>query len=265
MNLDAYLQRIGWDGETAATLDTLTALLHAHMTAIPFENLDVLLGRPIRLDLTSLQQKLVGARRGGYCFEHTTLFAAALEELGFQPVRHSARVLLFSPRSESPRTHMFLTVSLPQGTFIVDPGFGGPAALFPIPLVDQQGHPGDATHWMVRDGDFWVLRTRQGEGPSDAWASTLEHDYPIDFEMASHFVSTHSSSPFVNRIMMSRFTPNGRVTVMNRDVAVTEAGKTQSFQLSTKADLRALLVRHFGFDLPEVEEIQVPSMPKWAV
>ena len=264
MNLDAYLQRIGWDGETAATLDTLAGVLHAHMTAIPFENLDVLLGRPILLDPASVQQKLVGAERGGYCFEHTTLFGAALEELGFQPVRHSARVLLFSPRSESPRAHMFLTVQLPEGAFIVDPGFGGPAARFPIPLVDHQGHPGDATHWMVRDGDFWVLRTKQDDGPTDAWASTLEHDYPIDFEMANHFVSTHPSSPFVNRIMMSRFTPTGRVTVMNRDVTVTESGMTESFQLATKADLRALLVRHFGFDLPEADEILVPSIPEWA-
>jgi N-hydroxyarylamine O-acetyltransferase len=79
------------------TFETLAGLLHAHMLRIQFENLDVLLGRPVRLDLDSLQDKLVRARRGGYCFEHATLFAAVLEKLGFQPVRHAARVVC-SPR-----------------------------------------------------------------------------------------------------------------------------------------------------------------------
>src|SRR5438270_3830132 len=107
------------------------------MTSIPFENLDVLLGRPIRLDLPSLQQKLLHERRGGYCFEHATLLAAALRELGFSPVAHSARVILVAPRSEAPRTHMFLSVALEGGTFVLDPGFGGHAPRVPLPVADH--------------------------------------------------------------------------------------------------------------------------------
>ena len=87
IDLDAYLARIQWGSPVRQDLATLSALLRAHMTRIPFENLDVLLGHPIRLDLEGLQAKLVRARRGGYCFEHATLFAAALEALGFAPVR----------------------------------------------------------------------------------------------------------------------------------------------------------------------------------
>ena len=139
LDLGAYLQRIGWSGEVPVTLETLSRLIRAHMSSIAFENLDVLLGRPVRLDLDAIQDKLVRRRRGGYCFEHAILFAAAIERLGFNPVRHSARVVLFFPRTETPRTHMFLTVSLPQGRFVVDPGFGGPAAQFAIPLVDGRG------------------------------------------------------------------------------------------------------------------------------
>src|SRR5262249_40406662 len=139
-DLDAYLKRIGWSRETPPALETLSGLLRAHMSSIPFENLDVLLGRPVRLDLDSLQQKLLHARRGGYCFEHSILLAAATEQLGFKPARHSARVVLFFPRTETPRTHMFLTVNLPQGRFVLDPGFGGAAAQFAIPLVDACAH-----------------------------------------------------------------------------------------------------------------------------
>jgi len=121
VDLDTYFERIEWGGATRPGYDTLAGLLGAHMAHIPFENLEVLLGRPVRLDLQALQSKLVRARRGGYCFEQATLFAAVLEQLGFVTVRHTARVVIFVPRHESPRTHMFLTVPLAEGTFVIDP------------------------------------------------------------------------------------------------------------------------------------------------
>src|SRR5271163_3069048 len=89
IDLDAYFDRIQWSGATEPKYATLAGLLDAHMAHIPFENFDVLLGRSVRLDLEGLQSKLVKGRRGGYCFEHATLFAAVLERLGFEPVRHA--------------------------------------------------------------------------------------------------------------------------------------------------------------------------------
>lgn len=91
----------------------------------------------------------------------------------------------------------------------------------------------------------------------------MEVDYPIDFEMGNHFVSTHPSSPFVQLILMSRFTENGRVSVMNRDVKIIEGGETRTYQLADQTALRAFLVEHFGFDLPEVETMRVPAIPEW--
>ncbi|MGH8820082.1 MAG: arylamine N-acetyltransferase family protein [Rhodoferax sp.] len=264
-NLNAYLERIEWGGATSPSLDTLAGLLQAHMLHIPFENLDILLGRPVRLDLDSIQDKIVRAHRGGYCFEQTTLFAAALEQLGFQPVRHTARVVLLTPRHASPRTHMFLKVPLAEGSFIVDPGFGGLAPQFPVPLVDGAAEPptADASHWMVRDGGYWVLRARTGDKVIDAWVSTLDLDNVVDFEVGNHFTAAYPASPFVNRMMLRAITPDGRVTVMNRDVTRWRGETSQSFQLADRAALRALLVEYFGFDLPEVEQIRVPSIPEW--
>src|ERR1700756_4948956 len=92
MDLKAYSARIGYTGAFAPTAETLAELHLAHATHIPFENADILLGRPIRLDQESLQAKLVAQRRGGYCFEQNLLFAAALEELGFRVTRLAARV-----------------------------------------------------------------------------------------------------------------------------------------------------------------------------
>jgi N-hydroxyarylamine O-acetyltransferase len=263
-DLDAYFERVRWDGDTSPSLETLSGLMWAHMTHIPFENLDVLLGRPVRLDLDSLQQKLVRSRRGGYCFEHMTLFAAAIEALGFRPARHSARVLLMSARQESARTHMFLTVAVEDGTYVLDPGFGGPAATFPVPLVDGGVcGPAGASHWMHRQGDDWVLRHRLGIEPADAWISTLECDFPIDFELASHYTSTHPSSPFVNNLFLSLFKPDGRIGVRNRDVTVRQGDRVQFFQLDDRAALRTLLVEQFGFDLPEAEHLRIPLIPEW--
>jgi arylamine N-acetyltransferase len=168
-DVDAYLRRIRFAGDVAPTLATLAAVLRAHARWIPFENLDVLLRRPIRLDVESVQQKLVTSRRGGYCFEHATLVAAILEAIGFAPVRHTARVVQYTPRLQAPRTHMFLTVEVDGRSFVVDPGFGGLAPTGPVPLTAPDDAADRASHWMARDGEYRVLRARSGGKAVDCW------------------------------------------------------------------------------------------------
>ena len=263
LDVDAYLARISWRGKLHASLATLAALLVAHMRAIPFENLDVLLGRPIRLDLASLMAKLVTARRGGYCFEHATLFAAVLDAVGFAPVRHTARVTLAVPRTQAGRTHMLLTVECDGGRYIVDPGFGGRAPHFPVPLVDVTDPATDATHWMARADGHWVLRARAPDRVVDCWATTLERDNLVDFEVGNHFTATHPKSPFVNRLALHASTAEGYVSVMNRDVTRVRGEETYTTTLENRAALRALLIEHFGFDLPEVLSLRVPAIEDW--
>jgi N-hydroxyarylamine O-acetyltransferase len=241
----------------------LAGLIEAHTAHIPFENLDVLLGRTVRLDLDGLQHKIVGARRGGYCFEHAALFAAVLEALGFKVARHAARVVLFGPLTEAKRTHVFMTVAVGGATYVADPGFGPFAPRYPVPLVDSS--PGQTTHWMQRDGNFWVLHvTRENREPVAGWASTLEVENPLDFEVFNHYIATHPKSPFVNWIFLSAVTPEGRVNVMNRNVTFLRgAGQSTATELADRAALRGLLAEHFGFDLPEVERLSVPAIPEW--
>jgi N-hydroxyarylamine O-acetyltransferase len=262
LDLDAYLERIQWRGGTSPSLETLTRLMQAHATSIPFENLDVLLHRPVRLDADSLQAKMIGAGRGGYCFEHASLFAAALEAIGFQPARHASRVVLFGPRTEAPRDHMFLTVPVDGITYVVDPGFGPFAPPGPIPLTE--GRVGNATHWLERDGALWTLYvSRPGDEPVKGWVSTMETENLIDFEVANHYIATHTASPFLNWILMSAVTPEGRVNVMNRDVTILSGAESRSTTLADRTALRGLLLEYFGFDLPEVEDMRVPAVPEW--
>jgi N-hydroxyarylamine O-acetyltransferase len=263
--LDGYLARIGWSGPLEPTPATLRALLRAHMARIPFENLDVLLGRGVRVDVESVYDKLVTAGRGGYCYEHSTLLKAALEQVGFAPAAHSARVVMVVRRSAAPRTHMFLTVPLAGQTLVLDPGFGGHGPLVPLPLVEGRDVcDGSDVHRMTRRDGEWVLEARIGGTMTPLWMSTVEAESPIDFVMANHFTSTWAESPFVNRLMLRALTADGRVTVMNRDVTVSSGGALERTQLADRAALRALLARYFGIDMPEVECLRVPSVPEWS-
>ena len=293
-DLDAYLARIGWvrgrgssdppDGFPVAAglrpatafssgrgssdpppgIEAIAALMHAHMTAIPFENLDVLLGRGVRLDLDSVAAKLVTGRRGGYCFEHGTLFQAALRALGVEATPHAARVLLVAPKAEAPRTHMFLTIVDGSTTWVLDPGFGGQGPLVPVPLVEgHEARRGRDVHRLVRRDGEWVLEGLVNGAMTALWTSSLEPQFPVDFALANHYVSTFPESPFATRLMIRALTPEGRVAAMNRDVTVTHGDVTEKHQLADRAALRRLVAGHFGFDLPEIERLRVPSVPEW--
>jgi N-hydroxyarylamine O-acetyltransferase len=263
-SLDAYLARLGWTGPVEPTLPTLTALTRAHIASIPFENVDVLLGRGISIELDAVCQKMIAGRRGGYCFEHGTLFQAAIDRIGFRSTAHAARVLTLVPRQQAARTHMFLTVAIDGESFLVDPGFGGHGPLVPVPVHEGvDARDGADRHRVVRHDDEWVLEAEIDGRMVPLWTSTLEPQYPVDFEVANHWVSTASRSPFVNRLMLRALMPGGRTSVMNRDVTLLRGARTEKYQLVDRTALRQLLADHFGFDLPEVERLRVPHVPEW--
>jgi N-hydroxyarylamine O-acetyltransferase len=263
-DLDRYLARIGWTASREPTFGTLSGVLRAHMRSIPFENLDVLLGRAVRIDLDSVQAKLVGARRGGYCFEHGTIVQAALTRLGFTPTAHTARVIQLRRREEAPLTHMVLTVPLEGRRFVIDPGFGGHAPLVPLPLGESEERPdGHDRHRMVRRGDEWVLEALLDGQYVPLWTVSLAPAEPVDFVMANHFVSTFPLSPFVTNLMLRAFSPRGRVSMMNRDLTVRDGLRVDKSILSDRGALRSVLKQDFGFDVPEVEAMRVPAVPEW--
>ena len=128
VDIDAYFHRIGHAGSREPTLDTLRAIHLRHALSIPFENLDPLLRRPVRLDLPSVGQKLVHSRRGGYCFEQNLLLSHVLQRLGFRVVNLAARVMWNAPEGAlRPRTHMLLRIDLDEGVHVLT-NFVGVAA-----------------------------------------------------------------------------------------------------------------------------------------
>jgi len=265
LDLAAYLRRIGCEDARSPTLQTLGALVEGHVRSIPFENLDVLLGRGIRLDLGAVQAKLVEARRGGYCFEHCTLMEAALRRMGYEVAAHTARVTMVSGRATAPRTHMVLVVTLPEGRFVVDPGFGGLAPRHPVPLVDAGAEPpGRPLAWLQWDAPYWVMRVRRGENVMEGWITTLDTDRPIDFELGNHYTATHPTSAFRQRLTMRAYVPGGRITIMNREVTHwTGDTPGEPGVIADRTQLRALVREMLGVDIPEVETMRVPDVADW--
>ncbi|HEV8268672.1 MAG TPA: arylamine N-acetyltransferase, partial [Thermoanaerobaculia bacterium] len=195
LDLDAYFERIGIESRGAANLATLSEIHEAHVRAVPFENLDVALSRPIAIDLASVFAKIVLSRRGGYCFEQNTLFRAVLEAVGFTAELLEARVRRAADVS-APRTHALVLVSLPEGPYVADVGFGAGGLLRPLPLSEGALEEQDGLSCgIVMRGERWVYAMKEPGAAADGFCPrydfTLERPLPIDLTMANHFTSTH--------------------------------------------------------------------------
>ncbi len=252
-DLDAYFARIGYSGPREATLPVLNALASAHARAIPFENLDVLLGRPIALDEASLVGKLVHARRGGYCFEQNGLLLAVLEKLGFTARPISARVRWQKPRDYTPpRTHLFLRVELDGQSWLVDVGVGGLSLTSAIRLVENIEQPTPhETRRLVRDGARWLHQVQIAGEWLDVCEFTLEEMPPIDRELANWFTSTHPESHFRHRLIAARATRDGRITLQNRElVRRRHGGPSEAHVIADHDELLRVLADEFHLEFP---------------
>jgi N-hydroxyarylamine O-acetyltransferase len=253
LDVDAYLARIGYGGPIEATENVLRGLHRAHATAIPFENLDIVLGREIRIDLAAMQDKLLRHRRGGYCFEHNLLFAALLERLGFAVARLAGRVRMNNART-LPITHTTLNVSVDGEPWLADVGFGAEGLLEPVPLVDGVTSKQDGRVYRLIEGTDreWVLRSSRSDGWFDLYSFNLEPRHHADYFVANYYTSTHPRSPFTGRMVAQRVTPDRLLSLVDRRLVETSpAGEVTTQDLPedlSDADLGALL-RRFGIVL----------------
>ena len=253
-DLDAYFARIGYDGPREPTLAVLKALHDRHPRAIPFENLDPLLRRTPRLDLASLEAKLVAGRRGGYCFEQNGLFAAVLRALGFQVTPLAARVLWGGPVGQvSPRTHMLLRLDLPEGAYLADVGFGGLVKTAPLRLEPASEQPVDGLAFRLRPrgADELQLEVRLPEGwtPMYRFGPSLQH--PADYEMANWFIATHPESRFVNELMAAFVGEDRRYGLFNNELTVRHGDGTVERRRLTAEELDQMMHTTFGIGRPE--------------
>ncbi|MEO8671715.1 MAG: arylamine N-acetyltransferase [Tahibacter sp.] len=247
--LDAYAQRIGYSGNLAATTNVLDALHSAHAYEIPFENLDVVAGRGVRLDLQSLVDKIIVRRRGGYCYEVNGLFAHALERMGV-PVQGLAARNLMRPFEQRQRTHLTLLATIGARQFLCDLGFGIYSPILPIPFEVGIAHEQFGYRYRIDHHEFGHrLAIQLGDEWQDLYSFSLEPCPRVDFEIMNYFNSTHPSSPFVQTTLVAR--PRGHLRFGLRDRTLTTRFgiDLKSREISDAAETERVLSEVFGLSV----------------
>jgi N-hydroxyarylamine O-acetyltransferase len=252
LDLDAYLARIGYDGDRAPTVEVLRGVQRAHVTSIPWENLDMVLARPVDLALPALQAKLVRGSRGGTCSEHTTLFAAALDRMGFTIGGMQGRVRLGSAEIR-PSSHNVLRVVAGGRVWLSDVGFGS-SPLEPVELVDgAESAQGAWRYRLTFEAPEWVLHSWRDDRWLDVHAFTESPRYPIDFLVTNHYMATHPRSLFHGRVMAQQMGVESLV-VLEGTRLTTHRPRGARVDLALGSDeVIAVLEEVFGVVLDDVD------------
>jgi N-hydroxyarylamine O-acetyltransferase len=256
VDLQAYCGRIGYSGPLAPTVETLSTLQALHPAAIPFEALDVLLGRGISLAPAAVDAKLLGLRRGGYCYEQNGLFKRVLEEIGFEVEGLSARVNWMAPATAPlrPPTHMALRVTIDQRPWLVDVGFGScvPTAPLRLDSTDPQPTAHETFRVVPVTGEMQLEALIDGEW-RPLYRLTGPPQQDVDYEIANWYTATHPSSRFRRELIVTRTTHEARHVLAGPWLTVrTPDGAAERRKLTTNA-----IERELG------ERFLLPVEPEW--
>ncbi|MBS4099426.1 MAG: arylamine N-acetyltransferase [Sulfuricella sp.] len=246
-NLPDYFARIGYDGDARADLATAEALMRCQLFSVPFENLDVQAGKVVSLVPEEIVAKIVGQRRGGYCYEVNGLFAMALEALGV-PYRMVAARPMFYPMRR-PRTHMALVAELDGTHWLIDLGFGSYGIRAPLRL-DHHGEVAQDhdTYRLSRPNEReYLLQARVDGEWANQYAFDLSYQEWIDFMPANYLNSTHPDAIFVQKLLVVLHNPEGRAILLGNRLKTVTRGVAETREIG-KDELPQVLREAFGLE-----------------
>jgi N-hydroxyarylamine O-acetyltransferase len=246
LDLDAYLDRIG-----VSSSPTVASVHAGHVNSIPFENITVLLGELPALDLPSIQAKMVTRRRGGYCYEHNSLYAAALERLGFTVRRLAARSRAAGGAEVRPRTHMMLLATVDDVPHLTDVGWGGGGLIEPMPLREGTMRQGEWTFRLVHDDDLWTLQSLRAGRWVDLYMFAIEPTFPSDYVMANLYTATWPRSAFVGKLVVQVCHSDMRLVGNQLTISGPEGIRSQ--ETLTDDEVLDALRQRFGIELNDDE------------
>ncbi|EIM25052.1 arylamine N-acetyltransferase family protein [Microvirga lotononidis] len=251
ISVERYLDRIGHRGALIATEDTLASLHAAHSEAIPFENLDIHLGKALSSDIAALFAKMVLHRRGGYCFEQNGLFAAMLERIGFK-VRPVLGRTTFGAKAPRPRGHLLSLVETGGRTWIADVGFGGHGLLEPVPFEMGRSHrAGGETYRVIASGNRGLELEMQ---TPDGWVSLYWFDempcYPVDVDVMNFYHSHSMDSFFYNNRVVASARRDRRLMLTNNEMKIVRGGDVEIRLIEDEATYLRVLLDDFDIELP---------------
>ena len=250
LDISRYLERIGYRGTPDVSIETLNDLQEAHYTAVPYENFDILRGKPISLELPDIYRKVVLERRGGYCFELNGLFGALLSALGYKVTEYFSRYL----RDEPPlpmRRHRVLVVEIRGKSYFTDVGVGGVVPRRPLlmePGLEQK--QGDELYRLANDA---ILGNVIQEFRHGAWSNYVSFNdnpaYPVDFVTTNYWCQHAPESIFNKEPMAAKLTKDGRITMFGREVRVFSPEGVRVIPLETEEEVNAAARKWFGIEL----------------
>ncbi len=256
MRLDDYLLRIGFDGDPAADLPTLQGVLRSHALSVPFENLDVQWGRPVTTSIEDAFVKIVGDRRGGWCYEQNGLFGWALSEMGFEVTRLAAAVMRQERGEVATANHLCLSVRIPGSptAYLADVGFGG-SLVEPIELEEgDHAQPPYRLGLQQLEGGFWRFWEDHGEGPF-SFDFQAEAGDERALQGKCELLQTDPSSQFVQNCVVQRRLPDRHRSLRGRVLTTLAAGGEESRVLDSAEEFVTVLATEFGLDLPEAADL----------
>src|SRR6266540_2124238 len=257
--IDAYLARLGYDGARDPTPATLRALHARHLFTVPFENLDIHLGREIVLDEARLLDKVVTRRRGGFCYELNGAFAALLRPLGFDVAMLSGRVSRADGSLSPEFDHMTLLVRAGDTRWLADVGFGE-SFLLPLNLDErgEQRDPAGAFRVEPRGARDWAMMMRRDGEWHTEYLFSLDAHPLADYVPMCHYHQTSPLSSFTQKRVCTIATESGRITLRDDRLIVTEHGVRREEPVDGDAAWRAALRAHFGIELTPGEGDEPP-------
>ncbi len=248
MNVDNVLSRIRYTGSREPTADTLRSLQHAFLESVPFENLDIHTGQKISLDSSWIYEKIVGRRRGGFCYECNGLFAELLAALGYEVSRVSARMALdgkVGPEFD----HMVLLVSIDR-EYLADVG-NGRSVRDPLPLEGDETSEAEGVEYRVGDHvDGYALYYR--ESGSDWLPRFLFSTIPreqLEFSEMCEYHQTSPQSTFTQKRLATLATPRGRITLLDHSLIDVNGAERKEQELASEDAVFRCLRSRFGIEL----------------
>lgn len=253
MNRSAYLERIQYSGPVNPDAQTLRGLHRAHMQHIPFENLDIGLQRPILLDEESLWDKIILHGRGGFCYELNGLFARLLKKIGFQVTYLNARVYNRQGELGIQFDHLALVVQppCPDKRWLADVGFGdsfNEPLSFDEPEIQEQGLRAYRLE-QTQNGYATWQRNYDGSWERHYFFDLQPHQFPQEYESACVYHQTSPLSSFTRGSIISKATPNGRISLEDGWLILTENGQRSERPVENREEYQALIKQYFNIVL----------------
>lgn len=257
VNLNAYFERIGFAGSIAPTLATLETIHALHPAAIPFENLDPLMGRPVLLDQASLEQKMLHKGRGGYCFEHNTLLMNVLRDLDYGVRAYAARMLWGHPEGGARIiSHMVLVVDIGGSSYLCDVGSSIFTLTAPLKLRDGvEQAVGDNLFRLTKQDERWLLDVKI----EDDWRGVYQFDLVEQSEADIAAINSVVEAEYFSRALLfaARINKDGRAALSGNRLSLYPAGQPRERRYADSVDaLKSMLVENFGITMPVAGDLE---------